>query len=115
MLTVPAELSMTSLRICWPAGSVTLTLTVVNVCQPPVAGQVLVPESFAPVEFSIWIVPPAPPEATLAPSVYVPAVATLIVYFIHSPLLVQPTLKPPPVSVHASTSTPSVRYAPPLL
>ena len=31
-------LSWSMVRVCWPAGRVTVAVTVVQVCQPPVAG-----------------------------------------------------------------------------
>src|SRR6476620_10263894 len=92
--TAPLELalSMTTRSTCDPAGRLTpVFVTVVQDCQPPVLGIVIGPVLSTPFD-SMWNVPPAPDDATRMSNVYVPAVATLTVYFNHSPGAIQPTL-----------------------
>ena len=40
-------------RVCCPAGSVTVAVTVVQVCQPPVVGTLMFPDRFAPEELAM--------------------------------------------------------------
>src|SRR2546423_2819383 len=113
---VAPDASMAMRITCWPALKLILgVVRVCQICQPPVFGIVIVPVLSTPSN-STWNVPPAPFDATLDCSEYVPAVWTLTVYSSHSPPVIQPTLKPPPVSVVLSRSTFSDgRYTPPLL
>jgi len=48
-------LSWQTVRICWPAGSVTLVVTVVQSCHPPVAGALTEPDRLVPVELAMCI------------------------------------------------------------
>jgi hypothetical protein len=40
-------------RVCCPAGRVTVAVTVVQVCHPPVAGTLMLPERLAPEELAM--------------------------------------------------------------
>jgi hypothetical protein len=40
-------------RVCWPAGRVTLAVTVAQVCQPPVSGTLMFPDKLAPDELAM--------------------------------------------------------------
>src|SRR3984957_1846170 len=46
-------LSWSMVRVCWPAGRVTFAVTVVQVCQPPVAGTLMFPDRLAPDELAM--------------------------------------------------------------
>src|SRR6202012_1743450 len=46
-------LSGSTVRVCWPAGSVTFAVTVAQVCQPPVAGTLMFPDKLAPDELAM--------------------------------------------------------------
>ncbi len=73
-------LSWLSVKTCLPAGSVTLAVTVVHVCQAPVSGTLTDPVRFVPEEFDRWNPSVTPSrDATSKVTVYVPAVATLTV------------------------------------
>src|ERR1700684_2385919 len=96
-------LSSFRVRVCCPAGRVTVASTAVHVCPPPVAGMLtfplrLVPELLEMRRASVT----AEGAATRRPTVYLPAVATFTVYRNHCPLPVQPRSSPPPVSEVAS-------------
>src|SRR5215471_11055318 len=116
---VPA-VSNTTRRTCDPVvRPETGTVTVDHPCQPLLNVKFTGPVRFtAEVSGSMttWTVfVPATPDASL--KFTLPgALVTLTVYSTHSPADVHPTSKPPPVSVLASMSTPSlVRYWPPWL
>src|SRR5450755_5933 len=47
-------LSWATVRICWPAGRVTLAVTVAQVCQPPVAGTLMLPDRLVPELLAMW-------------------------------------------------------------
>src|ERR1700735_3763087 len=100
-------------RVCIPAGKVTAAVTVVQVCQPPVAGMLTGPVRLVPDVLARWKAPVTPlGEDTRKLTVYVLAVATLTVYRNHCPVAVQPRSSPrpaAPVSVQASRSTASGR------
>ena len=51
--TFQPPLSWSTVRVCWPAGRVTLAVTVVQVCQPPVAGTLMFPDRLAPEELAM--------------------------------------------------------------
>src|SRR6185312_3995616 len=101
-----------SVITCVPAASVTGTLTVCHVCQPPVTGSVMAAEVLLGAPNPTCIVALAV-EAILSCTVYAPAAATLTVYFIHSPPAIQPMSYPPSLAVSMSTSLD--RNAPPEL
>ena len=46
-------LSWSTVRVCMPAGRVMFAVTVVQVCQPPVAGAVMTPVRSVPAALSI--------------------------------------------------------------
>src|SRR4051812_30915029 len=91
---------------CVPAARLTVAVTSIHVCQPPVLGIDNGPVTFAP-PISTWNVPPGPLAATRAVNLYEPAEPTETVNVNHSPRSNQPTSKPPPASVVCSTSTSS--------
>src|SRR5260370_31174716 len=71
-LNFQPPLSSFSVSTCWPAGSETFAVTVVQVCQPPVAGTLTGPLRLAPDEFERWnasVTPvgPATPKLTVYP------------------------------------------------
>src|SRR5579872_1644198 len=103
-------LSWFSVSVCCPAANVTLAVTAVQVCQPPVAGTFTEPVRFVPEEFDRWNPSVTALGAAISKvTLYVPAVATLTVYRNHCPLLVQPISLPPPGADVVSRSTPSER------
>ena len=69
-----------SVSVCVPAGSVTVAVTVVQVCQPPVSGTATEPVKLVPEELDRWNASEiALSEATRKLTVYDPAVETLTV------------------------------------
>src|SRR5271156_6590871 len=46
-------LSWSMVRVCCPAGKVTVAVTAVQVCQPPVAGTLMFPDKLAPEELAM--------------------------------------------------------------
>ena len=80
LFTFQPPLSSFRVRICWPAGSVTWVVTVVQFCQPPVAGMLTLPLRFAPAALDRCRAPlTAPGAATLKLTAYVPAAEALTV------------------------------------
>ena len=73
-------LSWFTVRVCVPAGRVTLAVTIVQVCQPPVAATFTAPERLVPELLAMCSAPVTPlGEARRRLTVYEPAVATLTV------------------------------------
>jgi hypothetical protein len=72
--------SWLTVNVCTPAGSVTVAVTLVQFCQPPVAGALTEPERLLPEELEICKASvTAVGAATRKVTVYVPAVPTLTV------------------------------------
>ena len=46
-------LSWSMVRVCTPAGNVTLVVTVVQSCQPPVSGAATAPDRLVPAELAM--------------------------------------------------------------
>src|SRR4029077_342872 len=103
-------LSWSTVSVCCPAGNATLAVTVVQVCQPPVAGTLMFPDRLLPAALAMCS-PSVTPfgEGSRKLTVQVPAVATLTVYLNHCPDAAQPRSSPQPVSEQVSRSTPSGR------
>ena len=74
-----------------------VAVTVVHVCQAPVAGMLTDPVMLVPEELARWNASvTALGAATSKVTVYVLAVATFTVYLNHCPVDVQPRSLPPP-------------------
>src|SRR5258707_1439686 len=103
-------LSWARVSTCCPAGRLRWVVTVVQFCQPLVAGMSTPPVRLLPDALATCRAPlTALGAATRMLRVYVPAEATLTVYRNHCPPAVQPTSYAPPASDVASRSTPSGR------